>query len=175
MKVHISLNVKDIADSAAFYEKMLGIKPRKYITPRENGSVSRGYAKFDVADPPLNLTLNEGKFDSGGSLSHLGLQVGTTEDVLKFKQNWIEKGLLTVDEFDVDCCYANQDKTWVRDPDGNEWEAFVVLGDLDPAVSDVNCACSTKVSDHIAGVEIAAAGGCCTHSSGEMKSSANCC
>jgi hypothetical protein len=27
------------------------------------------------------------------------------------------------------CCYAVQDKTWVADPDGNEWEVFVVLED----------------------------------------------
>jgi hypothetical protein len=29
----------------------------------------------------------------------------------------------------TDCCYAIQDKTWVADPDGNEWEVFVVLTD----------------------------------------------
>ena len=29
----------------------------------------------------------------------------------------------------TDCCYALQDKVWVRDPDGNEWEVFVVLKD----------------------------------------------
>ena len=27
------------------------------------------------------------------------------------------------------CCYAVQDKAWVNDPDGNEWEVFVVLED----------------------------------------------
>ena len=27
------------------------------------------------------------------------------------------------------CCYALQEKTWIQDPDGNEWEAFVVLED----------------------------------------------
>jgi hypothetical protein len=29
----------------------------------------------------------------------------------------------------VDCCYALQDKSWVADPDGNEWEVFVVHQD----------------------------------------------
>jgi hypothetical protein len=29
----------------------------------------------------------------------------------------------------TNCCYALQDKTWVHDPDGNEWEVFVVLED----------------------------------------------
>jgi hypothetical protein len=27
------------------------------------------------------------------------------------------------------CCFALQDKAWVSDPDGNEWEVFVVLKD----------------------------------------------
>ncbi len=175
MKVHISLNVKDIGESVEFYQKMLGIKPLKFIDPRENEKVKNGYAKFDVADPPLNLTLNEGKFDAGGSLSHLGLQVASTEDVLKFKQNWINAELLTVDEFGVDCCYANQDKTWVRDPDGNEWEAFVVLSDLAPETSDASCACSTKVSEHIAKVVDAGAAECCTSAAGDTKTAASCC
>jgi hypothetical protein len=30
---------------------------------------------------------------------------------------------------ETNCCYALQNKTWVSDPDGNEWEAFVVLED----------------------------------------------
>jgi hypothetical protein len=33
------------------------------------------------------------------------------------------------DEMQTTCCYAVQDKTWVSDPDGNEWEVFVVLED----------------------------------------------
>ncbi|MCB1023706.1 MAG: VOC family protein [Acidobacteria bacterium] len=175
MKVHISLNVKDIKKSTAFYEKMLGIKPLKFIVPERVENAKKGYAKFDVADPPLNLTLNEGSFDAGGSLSHLGLQVASTEDVLKFKQNWIEAGLLTVDEFGVDCCYANQDKTWVRDPDGNEWEAFVVLGDLAPETSDASCACSNQVAAYVESSSTAAESAeCCTASAGESKGSGCC-
>lgn len=30
---------------------------------------------------------------------------------------------------DTNCCYAIQDKIWVSDPDGNEWEVFVVNED----------------------------------------------
>ena len=26
---------------------------------------------------------------------------------------------------DTTCCYARQDKIWVRDPDGTPWEVFV--------------------------------------------------
>ncbi|MDX6558134.1 MAG: hypothetical protein QOF72_1183, partial [Blastocatellia bacterium] len=42
------------------------------------------------------------------------------------------------DEMQTTCCYAVQDKTWVSDPDGNEWEAFVVLQDN---LSESNACC----------------------------------
>src|SRR5215468_7085155 len=120
IKAHISLNVRNVEQSIEFYKKMLGIEPSK---------VRRGYAKFDVQNPPLNLSLNEGRFNERGPLSHLGIQVATTGDVLAMREQWAKAGLYTRDEMQTDCCYAIQDKTWVSDPDGNEWEVFVVLED----------------------------------------------
>jgi len=120
LKAHIALNVTNVAKSIEFYSAMLGIEPSK---------VRRGYAKFDVANPPLNLTLNEVPFGERGALSHLGIQVGSTADVLAVREGWREAGLKTHDEMGTNCCYAIQDKTWVHDPDGNEWEVFVVLED----------------------------------------------
>jgi hypothetical protein len=64
-----------------------------------------------------------------GALSHLGLEVASTEGVLATRARWAEAGLVTRDEMDTNCCYARQDKTWVHDPDGYEWEVFVVLED----------------------------------------------
>ena len=119
-KTHLALNVRDVEQSIEFYRNMLGIEPSKVRT---------GYAKFDSANPPLNLTLNQAAFTQGGALSHLGLQVATTEDVLSVRAVWEEKGLVPRDEMQTSCCYALQDKTWVHDPDGNEWEVFVVLED----------------------------------------------
>ncbi len=133
LKPHISLNVRDVAESVSFYKKLFGIEPMKSIG---------NYAKFDVQNPPLNLALNEGNFQAGGTLSHLGIQVESTDDVLKTRERWVAEGLLTVDEMQVDCCYALQDKTWARDPDGNEWEVFTVLENTE---GKGNCACGTKV------------------------------
>ena len=128
LKPHISINVRNVEKSIAFYTKMLGIAPSKVRT---------GYAKFDVQQPALNLALNEVAGLSGpGALSHLGLQVASTDDVLAMRERWAEAGLITRDEMQTDCCYATQDKTWVHDPDGNEWEAFVVLKDNLPEVAD---------------------------------------
>ena len=119
-KAHLALNVKNIEQSIEFYKKMLGIEPCKVRT---------GYAKFDVQNPPLNLTLNQGVFNERGALSHLGIQVASTGDVLALREKWVNEGLVTRDEMQTSCCYAVQDKTWVQDPDGNMWDAFVVLED----------------------------------------------
>jgi catechol 2,3-dioxygenase-like lactoylglutathione lyase family enzyme len=136
LKAHLALNVKDVEVSLAFYRKLFGIEPSKVRT---------GYAKFDVQNPPLNLTLNQHAFNERGALSHMGIQVASTNDVLAVREQWIEKGLLTRDEMQTSCCYALQDKTWVRDPDGNEWEVFVVLEDNLP--EGAPCECGTKLED----------------------------
>ncbi|HEV7746996.1 MAG TPA: ArsI/CadI family heavy metal resistance metalloenzyme [Pyrinomonadaceae bacterium] len=130
LKAHLALNVQNVERSLEFYRKMLDLEPSKVRT---------GYAKFDVQNPPLNLTLNETAFNGRGALSHLGIQVATTSDVLTMRDKWLESGLITRDEMQTNCCYATQDKTWVRDPDGNEWEVFVVLQDNLPESAPCEC------------------------------------
>lgn len=160
LKPHISLNVKSVEKSAEFYKKLFGVDPVKFIKAETEvhsiisdleGKDTRakrfGYAKFDLESPALNLVLNEIPYKDGGALSHLGIQVASTDDVLTMKQNWIDRGLMTVDEMQVACCYAKQDKTWARDPDGNEWEVFVVLENLAPETGS-SCECGDKVSTH---------------------------
>jgi catechol 2,3-dioxygenase-like lactoylglutathione lyase family enzyme len=120
LKAHLAVNVRNVEDSIGFYKKMFGIEPSK---------VRPGYAKFDVQNPPLNFTLNQVPFGEKGALSHLGLQVASTDDVLQMRDAWIERGLAARDEMQTDCCYALQDKAWVNDPDGNAWEVFTVIED----------------------------------------------
>ena len=95
LKAHLALNVRNVEQSIEFYKKMLGIEPSKVRT---------GYAKFDVQNPPLNLTLNQHNFSERGALSHLGIQVASTADVLAMRERWVEAGLITRDEMQTDCC-----------------------------------------------------------------------
>jgi len=134
LKAHLALNVASVEKSIEFYQRLFGISPLKVRT---------GYAKFDVQNPPLNLTLNEVRNSQGGDLSHLGIQVGLTEDVLSVRKRWQEAGLVTKDEMKTNCCYAIQDKTWVKDPDGNAWEVFVVLEDN---LAESSSCCTTDAS-----------------------------
>jgi len=133
LKAHLAINVKKVSESIEFYRKLWGIEPSK---------VRPGYAKFDIQNPPLNFTLNEVQFDGRGALSHLGIQVASTEDVMATRDRWISEGLLPREEMQTSCCYALQDKAWVRDPDGNEWEVFVVL--QDNLTTSAACDCATE-------------------------------
>ena len=151
LRAHLAINARNVEQSIEFYRKLFGIEPSK---------VRAGYAKFDVQNPPLNFTLNEAPVNSRGALSHLGIQMRSTEDVLTTRQRWHDDGLLTRDEMHTNCCYAMQDKTWVRDPDGNEWEVFVVLEDNLP--ESAACECGDKVvADAHANAQVEMATSCC--------------
>src|ERR1700680_2366306 len=143
LKAHVALHVRNVEQSVAFYRQLFGIEPSK---------VRPGYAKFDLSNPPLNFTLNETPSAAHGALSHLGIQVRSTGDVLAVRERWMREGLVTRDEMKTDCCYALQDKTWVRDPDGNDWEVFAVLADNPPEQSG---------AEHSFGVPACCAPTCC--------------
>lgn len=154
LKAHLALNVKNVEMSLEFYKKMLGIEPSKVRT---------GYAKFDVQNPPLNLTLNQVPFNGSGALSHLGIQVVGTEDVVAMKARWESLGLAPREEMQTTCCYALQDKAWVQDPDGNEWEVFVVLEDNlgEEAVKSDGATCCTPTFVGIGGKAEVVPTSCC--------------
>jgi catechol 2,3-dioxygenase-like lactoylglutathione lyase family enzyme len=117
LKVHVALNTEKFDESVTFYKSFFGKDPVK---------LKPGYAKFDIDNPGLNLTLNEGPVPSKGALNHLGIQVHSTDDVVAATARLKSAGLLTREEVNTDCCYALQDKIWVKDPNAYEWEVFTV-------------------------------------------------
>lgn len=158
LKAHVALNVKNVSESVEFYRKLFGIEPSKTRT---------GYAKFDAENPPLNLTLNENPVKEKGALSHMGIQVASTEDVLTMRERWRAAGLSTYDEMGTNCCYAIQDKTWVTDPDGNNWEAFVVLEDN--LAETTMCCVTDATAEATAETNVATSGACATAPIGAVE------
>lgn len=151
LQVHIAINVRNLTKSIDFYSNLFDLEPSK---------VRHGYAKFDVANPPLNFSLNERPLNGTGALSHLGIQVASTEDVFAIRERWHQRGLITRDEMQTDCCFATQDKTWVLDPDGNEWEVFVILKDNLPEKTESSTSCCAPAhsdghADHKTGEQCA--------------------
>ncbi len=120
--VHIHLHVSNLDASRAFYERFLGSAPVK---------VKPGYAKFLPAFAPINLALSAGEAGAGKTIDHLGFQVESREMVQSLLDRVKKDGLAVREEMDTSCCYANQDKFWVRDPDGVEWEVYHLNYDVD--------------------------------------------
>ena len=115
MRPHLSLDVRDVPTSIEFYRKVFGVPPQKQTTD---------YAKFDLTEPPLNLSL----VSSTGTISsvnHLGIEVESADDIAKWKQRLLERGILEKVEEGIACCFTRQDKLWFTDPDGNPWEVFM--------------------------------------------------
>ena len=166
LKAHLAINVSDVDSSIDFYKRMLGIEPSKVRT---------GYAKFDVANPPLNLTLNQVAFEGKGALSHLGIQVATTEDVIALREQWKDSGLTPREEMQTDCCFALQDKAWVDDPDGNEWEVFAVLEDNLPETSERTVGCCVPEPVGIGGLAKAATSACGCETTAPAAGEEACC
>src|SRR5690349_12132612 len=67
---HVALYVRDLEAAIARYRKVLGQEPAK---------VRHDYAKFEISDPPVILSLNTG--GQPGTLSHLGIRHPGTGDV----------------------------------------------------------------------------------------------
>jgi catechol 2,3-dioxygenase-like lactoylglutathione lyase family enzyme len=119
-RIQLALNVDDLGESIAFYRKLFGAEPAK---------VRPGYANFAIGQPPLKLVLLENP-GQGGSLNHLGVEVADAGAVQAEQDRLAGAGLAAVEEKDTTCCYARQDKFWVKGaPDGERWEIYTVLAD----------------------------------------------
>jgi catechol 2,3-dioxygenase-like lactoylglutathione lyase family enzyme len=126
-RVQLALNVTDLEAAVGFYSKLFDTAPAKRRP---------GYANFAIEDPPLKLILVEGH-GAGGTLNHLGVEVPDSDDVAAAQARLAGQGLLTAVEDQVDCCYARQDKVWVDGPDGEPWEIYTVLADVEMPLAEL--------------------------------------
>ena len=125
-KVHLHVHVSDLTKSREFYEKFLGVGPVK---------VKPGYVKFLPEWATVNLALSGGGAAGAGTIDHVGVQVDAVPTVIAELAR-VKAAVLPVrEEMGVDCCHANQDKFWVQDPDGVEWEVYHLNYDLESEVT----------------------------------------
>lgn len=119
-KFHVGLNVTDISLTTSFYQRLFGVEPVK---------VEKGYAKFELENPGLVISFIESSKGAHKNFGHFGIRVNSAAE-LRAKKAEIEEHLnIELEEKNTSCCYAVQDKFWVRDPDGYEWEVYHFLKD----------------------------------------------
>jgi catechol 2,3-dioxygenase-like lactoylglutathione lyase family enzyme len=117
---HVALYVRDLDAAVARYTKLLGQGPAK---------VRHDYAKFEIADPPVILSLNAG--GEPGTVSHLGIRYPGTGDVASEMVRVKQEGVDLLAQRGTTCCYAKADKFWVHDADGMPWEMYTLLADAE--------------------------------------------
>ena len=161
-RVQLALNVDDIDQAVAFYSKLFDAEPAKRRP---------GYANFAIAEPPLKLVLLENA-GQGGSINHLGVEMGSTDEVVAATRRFMTEGLETRIEDGTTCCYALQDKVWVTGPGGEPWEVYTVLADAGAELEG-----KTRADVDGTPKELAASDGCCgkAEASDEASERSVCC
>ncbi|WP_433389140.1 ArsI/CadI family heavy metal resistance metalloenzyme [Micromonospora sp. KLBMP9576] len=136
-RVQLALRVSDLEGSVAFYAKLFGVEPAKRRP---------GYANFAVENPPLKLVLLEGEAGQPTVMDHLGVEVSSTDEVNAATSRLADAGLITLEENSTECCYALQDKVWVRGPGNEPWEVYTVKGDSDQLQKVTESGCCTPAT-----------------------------
>ncbi len=130
-RVQLAINVEDVDAAVVFYSQLFDAEPHKRRP---------GYANFALTEPPLKLVLIENP-GHGGTLNHLGVEVGTPDEVAAAAARLTTTGLDTLVEDATTCCHAIQDKVWVTGTGGERWEVYTILDDA--PVADVSATSPT--------------------------------
>lgn len=149
-RMHVSLYVSDIAKSISFYSSFFGQEPTK-VKPK--------YAKYVLESPSLIISFVENGERVQSNFGHFGFQVETVAQLDERLAIAKQRNLVAREEIGTACCYAKQDKFWVADPDGVQWEVYYFHADAE--FNDPH-------------YEMQETTACCTVSAAETKSSCGC-
>jgi catechol 2,3-dioxygenase-like lactoylglutathione lyase family enzyme len=118
-RLHVHVAVDDLQQSIRFYATLFAAEP---------SVVKPDYAKWMLADPRVNFAISARGREHAG-LDHLGIQVEDEAELVEVHARlkcaegpMLEEGLTT-------CCYAKSEKSWITDPSGIAWEAFLTQGE----------------------------------------------
>jgi catechol 2,3-dioxygenase-like lactoylglutathione lyase family enzyme len=146
----VSIYVSDMKKSTEFYTKFFGQEPVK---------IKPDYAKYILEKPSLIISFVENKDRVQANFGHVGFQVETLQELNEKLADAKQKSIVSKEEVGTNCCYAKQDKFWVSDPDGVQWEVYYFHAD-----AEFN-------DPHYTQIEATA---CCTVSAEDVKSSCGC-
>jgi hypothetical protein len=117
-RLHIHVSVGDVGQSIGFYSTLFAAKP---------SVVKPDYAKWMLEDPRVNFAISSRGRSLG--LDHLGIQVESADELEDIfgRLRAAERPVLA--EGETTCCYAQSTKSWIGDPAGIAWEAFLTRGE----------------------------------------------
>ena len=151
MRFHTSLPVRNIHDTVMFYRALFDLEPVK---------AKCDYAKFLPTDAGLNISFHESADVGELTPLHLGLEMPDRAALDRAHSRLTAAGSITVERETSICCYANQDKFWVADPDGYRWEVYLLLEDTVVKIDSAASCCVSPANE-------SRAAACCGSGSGD--------
>jgi len=132
----IEINVTDLKDSVDFYQAVFN---------RPASEVGQGFARFNPYNPPVDFILHEDKRAQCRD-GHFGIQLKSSQDIQRYKKRLENAGFnVDIEEAETACCFSVANKAWLNDPDGNQWEVFVVTSENTSEVRcGDSCACEAE-------------------------------
>jgi catechol 2,3-dioxygenase-like lactoylglutathione lyase family enzyme len=159
-RLHVHVSVDDLDRSISFYSTLFAGKP---------DVVKPDYAKWMLDDPRVNFAISaRGRTHVG--LDHLGIQVEDEMELAEVHGRLRKAEGPVLEQGAVTCCYHQSEKSWITDPAGVSWEAFLtrgeatVYGDDGPRAAQASECCTTETSQ----------GACCAPKA-ELPADASCC
>ncbi len=117
-RLHVHVGVDDLDRSIKFHSGLFGAEP----------SVTKpDYAKWMLDDPRVNFAISH-KTGASKGVEHLGIQVENADELADVYSRLEAAGGPVLEEGATTCCYAKSEKSWIADPDGVVWEAFLTNG-----------------------------------------------
>lgn len=118
-RLHVDVGVTDLDQSIGFYSTLFSAQPTV---------VKRDYAKWMLEDPRVNFAISAGQHAAKG-IEHLGIQVESSNELAEVYGRLKAADRPVLEEGATTCCYAKSEKSWIADPDGVVWEAFLTSGE----------------------------------------------
>jgi catechol 2,3-dioxygenase-like lactoylglutathione lyase family enzyme len=119
-RMHVHVSVTDLEASIRFYSGLFAAEP----TVRKPD-----YAKWMLDDPRVNFAISERAAAAAAGIEHLGIQVETPGELEEIYTRLKRAGGLVLEEGATTCCYSQSEKSWIEDPQGIQWEAFLTTGE----------------------------------------------
>jgi catechol 2,3-dioxygenase-like lactoylglutathione lyase family enzyme len=117
-RLHVHVSVEDVAQSVRFYSTLFAAEPTV---------MKPDYAKWMLDDPRVNFAISTR--GGGAGLDHFGIQVETPDELREVHDRLRKANRPVLDESAAVCCYAKSEKSWIADPQGMAWEAFLTKGE----------------------------------------------
>jgi len=116
-RLHVHISVKDLDASVHFYSQLFAADPTVH---------KPDYARWMLEDPRVNFAISQRGREPG--VQHLGIQVENREELGQVYERLRGAEREMIEEGETTCCYARSEKSWIDDPQGVRWEAFLTTG-----------------------------------------------